>query len=279
MTWSKQAPRHAILRAALAPVRAAPDNRAERVSEELMGSVLQVLERNGDWARCRGEDGYEGWLHTGALLAREADEAEAWWDGLGGVPVIALEATLSEAAGDRLVRVPWGARLAMVGSDVRLPDGRTGKFVEGDWAGWSELGSRFPQLGAAVVASARRWLGAPYVWGGRTCWGTDCSGYVQAVYRLHGFLLPRDSYQQAEIGEPIGVSPEYESLQPGDLLYFRGRQSDRVAHVAFSLGGPSILHAAQENGGVAVNDLSRGSALERSLAESLVGVRRLFGLT
>ena len=130
-----------------------------------------------------------------------------------------------------------------------------------------------------LVATARRWLGTPYVWGGRTCWGTDCSGYVQAVYRLHGFLLPRDSYQQAEVGEPIEVSPEYASLQPGDLLYFRGRQSERVAHVALSLGGPSILHAAQENGGVAVNDLSCGSEFERSLIESLVGVRRLFGLS
>ncbi len=279
MTSSHQVRHRAIVRAALAPVRAAPDNRAEQVSEEVIGSVLEVLERSGAWARCRGEDGYEGWLHTGALLLRNAEEAEAWWDGFGGVPVVALEATLNDAAGGKLVRVPWGARLALVGSEVWLPDGRAGKFAEGAWVGWTELDSRFPQDGGAVVSTARRWLGTPYVWGGRTCWGADCSGYVQAVYRLHGFLLPRDSYQQAEIGEPIEVSLGYASLQPGDLLFFRGRVSERVAHVALSSGGPSILHAAQENGSVAANDLSRDSELERSLAESLVGVRRLFGST
>ncbi len=279
MNPDRHEPMHAIVRAALAPVRAAPENRAERVSEELMGAVLEVLERNGDWARCRGEDGYEGWLHVGSLLLRRAEEAEAWWDGLGGVPVLALDATLTDEAGHLLGRVPWGARLAMVGSQVRLPDGRTGKFAEGLWAGWSELGSRFPQDGEAVVATARAWMGVPYVWGGRTRWGTDCSGYVQSAYRLHGFLLPRDSYQQAEIGEPVEADSDYTSLQPGDLLYFRGRGSERIAHVALSLGGTALLHAAQENGCVAVNDLSRGSELERSLAESLVGIRRLFGLT
>lgn len=276
MTRGTRAPVHAIVGAALAPVRAAPDNRAERVSEELMGAVLKVLERDGLWARCRGEDGYEGWLHAGALLFRGADEAEAWWDGLGGVPVIALEATLTDEAGARLVRVPWGARLAMAGSQVLLPDGRTGQFGEGRWVAWNEQGSRFPQDGAAVVATAREWMGTPYVWGGRTCWGTDCSGYVQAVYRLHGFLLPRDSYQQAEIGEPVEVVPDYANVLPGDLLYFRARESGRIAHVALSSGGPAILHAAQENGAVAVNDLSRDSELERSFTQGLVGIRRLF---
>ena len=279
MTSSLHEATHAIVRAALAPVRAAPENRAEQESEEMMGAVLEVLERNGDWVRCRGEDGYEGWLHTGALLLRSAEEAEAWWDGLGGVPVVALGAMLADGTGRTLVRVPWGARLAMAGSQVRLPDGRSGEFSEGSWAGWSELGTRFPQVGEAVVATAREWMGAPYVWGGRTCWGTDCSGYVQSVYRLHGFLLPRDSYQQVEVGEPIEAAPEYASLQPGDLLYFRGRDSQRIVHVALSLGGPAVLHAAQENGCVAVNDLSHGSELERSLAECLVGVRRLFWLT
>ena len=272
-------PMKAIVRAALAPVRAAPDNRAERVSEETMGAVLEIRERNGDWACCRGEDGYEGWLHSGSLLLRRADEAEAWWDGMGGVPVFALDATLTDEAGHLLVRVPWGARLAMVGPRIRLPDGRAGVFAEGGWVGWNELGSRFPQDGKAIVATAREWMSTPYVWGGRTRWGTDCSGFVQSVYRLHGFLLPRDSYQQAEIGEPIDADSDYANLQPGDLLYFRGRESGRVAHVALSLGGAAMVHAAQENGCVAVNELSGRSELERSLAGSLVVIKRLFWST
>lgn len=266
----------AVVRVALTPVRAAPQNRAERVSEELMGGVLKVLERRGDWVHCRGEDGYEGWVHAGSVLIRGVDQTEAWWDGFGGEPVVALDATLSDEAGRALARLPWGARLARVGSGLRLPDGRSGELTEGRWVAWSEMGSRFPQAGEAVIATAREWGGAPYVWGGRTRWGTDCSGYVQSVYRLHGFLLPRDSYQQAEVGEPIEPDGNWASLQPGDLLFFRGRESKRVVHVALSLGGSAMVHAAQENGCVATDDLRGRSELVRSLTANLVGVRRLF---
>jgi cell wall-associated NlpC family hydrolase len=93
---------------------------------------------------------------------------------------------------------------------------------------------------------------------------------------LHGFLLPRDSYQQAEVGEPIEADGDRANLRPGDLLFFRGRESKRVVHVALSLGGSAITHAAQENGCVGTDDLRGGSELERWLAASLVGVRRLF---
>lgn len=276
MTPSRGEAVSAVVRAALTPVRAAPQNQAERISEELMGGVSKVLERQGEWVYCRGEDGYEGWVHAGSLLIRRTEEAEAWWDEFGGEPGVVLDATLSDDDGRALARLPWGARLARVGSSLRLPDGRAAQLGEGRWVAWSELGSRFPQQGEAIVATAREWRGAPYVWGGRTRWGTDCSGYVQSVYRLHGFVLPRDSHQQAEVGEPIEPAGDWAKLQPGDLLFFRGRESSRVVHVALSLGGPAITHAAQENGCVATDDLNGGSELERSLAAGLVGVRRLF---
>jgi hypothetical protein len=267
---------HAIVRAALTAVRATPENQAERVSEETLGAVLRVLEQKGDWALCRGEDGYEGWLHVGSLLVCVAEEAEAWWDEGGGVPAVTLDATLVDDAGRLRMHLPWGARVALIGSTARLPDGRTGRLAEGSWVAWDQLGDRYPQDGAAVTATALEWMGVPYIWGGRTRWGTDCSGFVQSIYRLHGLLLPRDSRQQAEIGEPIGPAADYSGLRPGDLLFFRGRESERVVHVALSLGGPAILHAAQENGSVMNDELGGESELERSLAAGLVGVRRLF---
>lgn len=267
---------HAIVTTALAPVRAGPENRAEQVSEEPLGAVLAVLERSGEWVRCRGEDGYEGWLSVGGLFLAEDERAAAWWDDVGGLPALALDATLVDERGEILVRVPWGAKLALEGSIAQLPDGRSGRLAEGRWIGWRELGASFPQSGAAVVSTAREWLGVPYVWGGRTRWGADCSGFVQAVYRPHGFLLPRDSHQQVEIGAPVEPGPGWEALRPGDLLFFRSRDSSRVVHVAFSLGGPAILHSAQANGCVKEDSLAGESELERSLAERLVGARRIF---
>ncbi len=267
------------MRSALTPVRSHRENSAEQVSEETLGSVLAVIEQAEEWAFCRGEDGYEGWINKGGLILRGSEEAEAWWDDAGGTPALSLDAVVADDAGRQLVRLPWGARIAVSQSVAHLPDGRSGRLAEGRWVAWEDLGAAYPQEGAAVMATAMEWVGAPYVWGGRTRWGTDCSGFVQAVYRLHGFLLPRDSYQQAEIGEPIDPGSKYEGIETGDLLYFRGRESAKVVHVAFSLGGSAILHAAEPNGCVKEDDLRGDSELEESLSKRVVSVRRLFWLS
>jgi len=270
---------HAIVRTALAPVRSQPENKAEQTSEEPLGSVLAVIDQAEEWAFCRGEDGYEGWVNKGGLILRESEEAEAWWDDVGGTPALLLDAVVADDAGRQIVRLPWGARIAVDQSVAHLPDGRSGRLTEGRWVGWEELSAAYPQEGAAVTATAEEWMGVPYVWGGRTRWGADCSGFVQAVYRVHGFLLPRDSYQQAEIGEPIDAGSKYEGIEPGDLLYFRGRESAKVVHVAFSLGGSAILHAAEANGSVKEDDLRGDSELEESLSKRVVSVKRLFWLS
>jgi len=270
---------HAIVRSPLVPVRRSPENGGEQVSQQTLGAVLEVIEQAGDWALGRSEDGYEGWINVGGLILCGAERAVAWWDDAGGKPALVLDAVVVDESGDPLVRLPWGARVAVDGSVVRLPDGCSGQQAEGRWVEWEKLGGSYPQDGSAVMATAKEWMGVPYVWGGLTRWGADCSGFVQAIYRVHGFLLPRDSYQQAEIGEPIDAGAKFEGAQPGDLLFFRGRESPRVVHVAFSLGGSSILHAAEPNGLVKEDDLRGDSELEGSLAKRLVSVRRLFWLS
>ncbi|UCF19205.1 MAG: C40 family peptidase [Gemmatimonadota bacterium] len=267
---------HAVVKAALTPVRASPDVKAEQTSQEVMGSVLRILEESDDWVRVRGEDNYEGWVHGGGLIVGGGERAEAWWDDLGGQPAVALDCTIKIAGGVALLRLPWGARVALRDEGAVLPDGREGRVSDGRVLSWTKLGARFPQDGAAVVGTAREWQGAPYVWGGRTRWGTDCSGFVQAVYRLHGFLLPRDSHQQAEIGELVPYDPDLADLRPGDLLYFRGRGSPQITHVAMSTGGAEILHAAEANGEVGRDNLAGDAPLERSLAARLSVIRRLF---
>lgn len=266
----------AIVRVPLTPVRAEPANQAERISEELMGAVLTIIERHRDWLNCRGEDGYAGWVNGGSLVERNADEAEAWWDGPNEKPAIALDAVISDEGGGPLARLPWGARVAVTGLTARLPDGRRGRRTQGEWLVWDEAGARCPQTGAAVVRTAGEWIGVPYVWGGRTRWGCDCSGLVQAVYRLHGFVLPRDSHQQLEIGEPIDPGEAYRGLEPGDLLFFRSPGAERVNHVALALGGSAILHAMESNGHVARDDLNDEIGTGRGLADGLIGARRLF---
>jgi cell wall-associated NlpC family hydrolase len=141
--------------------------------------------------------------------------------------------------------------------------------------GRERLRDRFPPRGESVVRTARRWLGVPYLWGGVTSCGVDCSGLVQAAYWLHGVALPRDSDMQmrvgaeVEVGRPNGGS----GLRAGDLLFFA--EGDRVNHVALSLGGSRIIHASATNGGVATNDLTGSERIETVLHGAFVGARRL----
>ena len=118
-------------------------------------------------------------------------------------------------------------------------------------------------------------MGVPYLWGGRTRWGADCSVFVQAVYRLHGFSLPRDSYQQVEYGEAVEIGGEFEGLRPGDLVFFKAADSDRIVHVAFSVGESTIVHAALQNG-VIQEDVLGVSRLGSELLGRVAAVRRFW---
>src|SRR5690606_25745539 len=147
-------------------------------------------------------------------------------------------------------RLPWGARVVRFSQgQYELPDGRRGTIGSGEVVAVDRLADWFPPRGDSVTRTARRWIGAPYLWGGVTTGGVDCSGLVQAVFWLHGVALPRDSDQQSHIGAEVDPGENFDQLNPGDLLFF-SENSQRVTHVAISLGGSHIVHSALSNGGV-----------------------------
>jgi gamma-D-glutamyl-L-lysine dipeptidyl-peptidase len=246
---------HALVTASVGPMMSAPAVQSTQVSQAVLGTRLIVLRRDGRWMQCRGGDGYIGWIHAGYLALTDEATAREWETGSGGEPWLALGAEVLDGCGEVLARLPWHARVVRDGNGrVRLPDGRTGE-VRGDLV---PLGARrlaFPDDGAAIVASAVRWMGAPYLWGGITPWGVDCSGFVQALYRMHGVVLPRDSDQQSRAGAEVDAGEAFDRLLPGDLLFF-SEEPGRCTHVALSTGGSGIVHASLGNGGVARNDMA-----------------------
>jgi cell wall-associated NlpC family hydrolase len=134
--------------------------------------------------------------------------------------------------------------------------------------------ARFPLVGERVVETAGRWLGVPYLWGGVTLGGVDCSGFVQALFRLHGLTLPRDSDQQMRTGEALDPGRDFSALRPGDLLFF-AEEPGRCTHVALSAGAGRIVHASLGNGGVARNDVAGTLNYERELKRIFLCARRV----
>jgi gamma-D-glutamyl-L-lysine dipeptidyl-peptidase len=173
-----------------------------------------------------------------------------------------------------MVRLPWGARIVREQDGiVRLPDGRTG-HARGEMVPLGARGLAFPLDVEEVCASASRWLGVPYLWGGVTMGGVDCSGFVQALYRMHGCVIPRDSDQQSRWGEPVEPGESFEHLRAGDLLFF-AEEPGRCTHVAMSTGGSRIIHSSLGNGGVARNDLAGRRSYERELRRIFLWARRM----
>jgi cell wall-associated NlpC family hydrolase len=256
----------AIVTAALAPLMGEPRVSAPRVSEALHGETLDVLEQREDWLRVRAGDGYIAWISGGYVATGPTDWADDW---RGRATARALSADIVTADGRR--RLPTGACVALRRGVVELADGQRGAVAAGSVRRESEL--RVEARHLALPELALKWYGgAPYLWGGRTEWGIDCSGLVQAVYGARGIKLPRDSDQQYGAGTEIAISSEGAGYESGDLLCFAER--GRVSHVALWAGAGRIVHSALSRGGVGSDNLFSDEPRMTRLREGLVGVRR-----
>lgn len=257
----------AVVTAAIAPLLGEPQVSTARVSEVLHGEPLDVLERRDDWLRVKAPDGYIAWLHAGYVATGPADWAEDWRE---RATARSLSADIVTTDGRR--RLPTGARVALRRGVVELADGRRGAVAAGNVRRAQEL--RVEARHLALPELAQKWYGgAPYLWGGRTEWGIDCSGLVQAVYGARGIELPRDSDQQFGQGREIAMATDGAGYEAGDLLFFAER--GRVSHVALWAGAGRIVHSALSRGGVGGDHLFGDEPRMVRLLSNLVGVRRL----
>lgn len=241
--------------AAVAPLLGDARIAAPLTSQLLAGEVLTVLEVRGEWMRVCGPDGYEGWTHRGYLVEARGDET-AWPVSLG---------CQVHAPDQVLRRLPLGARV-----DPRAA------IVEGEIVTMAERAQRFPPQLPAVVHTARtRFAGASYLWAGITPWGVDCSGLVQRAFGLHGVLLPRDAWQQAEATVRVADRIS-DDLGAGDLLFFSDREDRRITHVGIATGDMQMVHSALMRGGVREERLDdTGDAYVRQLHTQCVGAHRV----
>ena len=229
----------AVVRTPIAPMHAEPKVTSSMVSQQLGGHGVQILEQDGEWFCVRGADEYDGWIHGGFLL-RGPDAAPT---AARRHVRISLGCVTENSLGIRRA-LPLRARLAA----DEMP-------VWGDAVEEERRSDRYPLAPDAITYSAQEFFGSSsYLWGGTTPWGADCSGFVQSIFALHGAQLPRDAWQQAELGADAGR--DIGELRAADLLFFSDRGDRRVTHVGIALGDARMVHLSLSRGGYAIEHLA-----------------------
>lgn len=241
-------------------MRAEPRDRAEQVSQVLFGETVRILRDEGGFTEVNSPDSYQGWVLRRHLSILETGERYPAPDRAAMVAPLFLP-VFREPAGQsgRITLLTLGTAVELgqgraeeVYYPINLPGGGTG-YIEGA----ALIVPRYPpldQLGPNLAVVAQGMIGVPYLWGGRTPFGLDCSGFVQRVYWLCGHTIPRDAYMQA--ASHLFAPVEKRDLQTGDLVFFQGDdpRGRGVTHVGIALGDGTFIHASGELG-VAITPL------------------------
>lgn len=219
---------YAICVVAAAPVRKEPNHRSEMVNQLLFGETMQVLEEKDEWFKIKSTyDDYEGWL-TYHLIS-QVDKRFAESDDLFIASLLTNPVTLP----DQLINAPMGSILTGFDEETRLLWDSKYKYH----GTYRNMRKTFDS--ELLKKTIQQWINAPYLWGGKTFMGVDCSGFVQTVYKLLGVKLKRDAWQQAEQGNNVNL----ESSKHGDLAFFHN-ENGRVIHVGIVLDSNQIVHSS-----------------------------------
>lgn len=291
-------------------MRLQPDYESALETQELMGTVVEIVGKNRYWREIVSPQPYKAWTTSMGLVEMNAGQLQEYmaapkvmFTGLYGnvyEEPSSKAATISNIVGGDVMRLAeengTDARLKGKWTKVMLPSGKVGfvpteelmvhKGFRSIAQGEGSAESVSPETTEAVIAYAQKLLGVPYLWGGMTASGVDCSGLVRLCYLMNGIHLPRNASQQFRCGERVDIPTDnkggvseatIEKLDRGDLIFFGMQPSDpegkvRVTHIGIYLGKGKFIHASQL---VRINSLVSGRSDYYENSYKLVGAVRL----
>ena len=247
-----------IVRVAVAHVRRSPGNKAEMITQTLMGAPVELLKEKSGYYYGKMEDGYLGWIKKFSVVTGDQIFLNEWKNDSLGVyrktsgHILKNPKTSSMPVSNILL----GGRVKIMDhqgswTQVELPDRRKG-FIKNDNLYTLKTFQHLQPDPNHLVHLARKLLGITYTWGGTSTYGFDCSGFTQTVYKMNGVQLPRDANMQVEEGVPVDTSNHFQKLRAGDLLFF-GSSNQHITHVGMYIGDMEFIHSS---GMVKINSLN-----------------------
>ena len=275
----------AVVTVSVANLRTRPEHSEEMATQVLLGTPLRVLKTGSGWLYVQTPEGYLGW--TDDLIVQMDQAGYSGWEGKPKVIVTSAYSfahrdpdPASPVVSDIVIGDIFWLRAEKEGYfEVGYPDGRVAYVLKDEGMPLRDWLAGIRATPESVVATAKKFFGIPYLWGGTSSKALDCSGFTKTVYFLNGILLPRDADQQAAVGDPVDTSDNFSRLQAGDLLFFGAKatatRKERVTHVGISLGGMRFIH---ESADVHYNSLDpKESDYSDFRRKGLLRVRRILG--
>lgn len=243
-----------VIKISVANLRSKPSHSSELVTQATLGTPVKVYKKEGGWYYIQTPDGYLAWVDYGGVTPISEEELSTW---KSSDKVIYLEPygfSYEEANVDAPVisDLVAGNILELTGEQngfykVKYPNDKQG-FIEKDKAQpYQEWVTSLKPTGETLIETSKSFTGVPYLWGGTSPKGVDCSGYTKTIFFLNGIILPRDASQQIHTGIEVDSTKEFDNLQPGDLLFF-GKEAtetspERVIHVGMWIGDNKFIHS------------------------------------
>lgn len=232
-------------------LRKIPAESAELVSQALLGTPVKIIKIQNSWFLVQTPDNYLGWAEESSVVPVSVTDLNIWKRS-DRVITIANSGWIYSSPGGTDVVGDYVSGCIMVreGEEkgflkIRLPDGRTGYLDRRTAADFNIWKDSVECTGGSILRCASSFKGLPYLWGGTSGKGFDCSGFSKTVYFLNGLILCRDASQQALHGKNIDLSSGWEQLRPGDLLFFGTMKgtTPHVVHVGIYIGDSEFIHS------------------------------------
>jgi gamma-D-glutamyl-L-lysine dipeptidyl-peptidase len=264
-------------------IRSKPAESAELVSQALLGTPVKIMKFEAGWYFIQTPDGYLGWAEELSLIPVDVNGLEKWRHSsrllyMGNSGSVYSRPDMKSIVSD----IVLGCIIEREGGEngtakVVFPDGRRGYIPEKEVVDFDKWRREINCTQEGIMDIAGRLTGLPYLWGGTSSKGVDCSGFSKTVYFLNGIILQRDASQQALHGEFVDISNGYGNLRPGDLLFFGPKRNGkpRVTHVAIYIADNEYINSS---GLVTRNSLDPSGNDYNQRESLLLSARRIIGV-
>lgn len=243
-----------VVNVSVCNTRSDADYSAGMESQALLGMPVKVLGTHNEWSHIQTPEGYVHWTLSGCLTEMSRSELSIWNTSPQVVVTSVYSFVMAEPSckAATVSDVTAGNRLRLLSErgkyyEVGFPDGRTGYLHHKHCMPIEDWRKSLDNSADGIIRTAHTLNGIPYMWGGTSPKGVDCSGFVRTVLYMHDIIIPRNASQQAEKGEQVSLDDDFSHLLPGDLLFFGKKAKDgkpaRVQHVGIYIGGKRFIHS------------------------------------